>query len=220
MLPKISRETRASLLAILHSFLFGVLVCAQTFELTPMFGYHFGGSFQAQGEGQTGEMEASLGDAPSYGFAAGVRFDELSLIEFRWTRARKELTVEGLSDRGDAILEKVTVQQFHGDFTREFVLEERHWLRPFLTGSVGAAYLAGRSKSFTRFSFGLGTGLKLFPHSRFGVRLQAQWLPVWVSPEAASFHTSVKSVLAPSFASEGKGGSTFQLVGRPSLAGT
>jgi hypothetical protein len=44
---------------------------------------------------------------PSYGFAAGVRFDELSLIEFRWTRARKQLTVEGLSDRGDAIFEKV-----------------------------------------------------------------------------------------------------------------
>ena len=124
---------------------------------------------------------------PSYGFVAGVRFDELSLIEFRWTRARKELTVEGLSDRTDAILEKVTVNQFHGDFTRQFVLDERHWLRPFLTGSVGAAHLAGRSKSFMRFSFGLGTGLKLFPHSRFGVRLQAQWLPVWVSPEVKGF---------------------------------
>ena len=84
-------------------------------------------------------------------------------------------------------MEKVTVNQFHGDFTREFVLEERHWLRAFLTGSVGAAYLAGRSKSFTRFSLDLGTGLKLFPHSRFGVRLQAQWLPVWVSPEVKGF---------------------------------
>jgi hypothetical protein len=114
---------------------------------------------------------------PSYGFAAGVRFDELSLIEFHWTRARKQLTVERLSDRADAILEKVTVNQFHGDFTREFVLEERHWLRPFLTGSVGAAYMAVRSKSFMRFSLGLGTGLKLFPHSRFGVRLQAQGSP-------------------------------------------
>jgi hypothetical protein len=124
---------------------------------------------------------------PSYGFVAGVRFDELSLIEFHWTRARKQLTVEELSDRGDAILEKVTVNQFHGDFTREFVLDEQHWLRPFLTGSVGAVHLAGSSKSFTRFSFGLETGLKLFPHSRFGVRLQAQWLPVWVSPEVKGF---------------------------------
>jgi hypothetical protein len=39
-------------------------------------------------------------------------------------------------------------------------------------------------------------------------------------PWAASFPTSVKSVLAPSFASEGRVGSTFQLVGRPSSAGT
>ena len=42
---------------------------------------------------------------PSYGFAEGIRFDELSLIEFRRTRARKELTVEELSDGGEAVFE-------------------------------------------------------------------------------------------------------------------
>jgi hypothetical protein len=188
MLPEIRQKTIAVLLTILHSFLFGVPLCAQTFELSPVVGYHFGGSFQAQGEGQTEEIEATLGDAPSYGFAAGIRFEELSLIEFRWTRARKQLTIEELP--GTA-LEKVTVNQFHGDFTREFILEERQWLRAFLTGTVGATHLAGRNRSFTRFAFGLGTGLKLFANSRFGVRLQAQWLPVWVTPEVKGFACSL-----------------------------
>jgi hypothetical protein len=41
--------------------------------------------------------------------------------------------------------------------------------------------------SLIRISFGIGAGVKLFPHSRFGIRVQAQWLPIWVSPKIKGF---------------------------------
>jgi hypothetical protein len=91
---------------------------------------------------------------------------------------------------------------FHGDFTREYYLEEQPWLRPYLTGSVGLARLASGGSSFSRFSFGLGTGLNLFPGKRVGLRLQIQWLPIWVEPEVRGFVCG------------GRSGCTFVLSGK------
>ncbi|HEU0006723.1 MAG TPA: hypothetical protein VFS12_12090, partial [Terriglobia bacterium] len=66
-------------------------------------------------------------------------------------------------------------------------LDEVTDLRPFVMASVGATHLGSSSNGFTRFSFGIGTGLKITVNSRLGVRVQAQWLPIWVQPEVSSF---------------------------------
>jgi hypothetical protein len=60
--------------------------------------------------------------------------------------------------------EKVVLDQFHGDFTHEYIPEEElRWARPFVMGSAGAIQVAGRANdSFTRFSFGLGGGIKVY----------------------------------------------------------
>src|SRR5262245_55660369 len=73
-------------------------VCAQNlgiqgFEVTPFIGGRFGGTFEIQPDG-TAEVRASLNDAISYGVSAGVRFDDLSMIEFSWTRAKSGLRFE------------------------------------------------------------------------------------------------------------------------------
>jgi hypothetical protein len=160
----------------------------QGVEVTPFIGGRFGGTFEIQPEGAA-EVRASLNDTTSYGVAAGIRYDDFSVIEFRWTRAKSELQFStGTSINPLATsLADVTLNQFHGDFTREFPLDEVKGLRPFLMASVGATHLGTANDGFTRFSFGLGTGLKLFWKSRLGVRVQAQWLPIWVEPEVRSF---------------------------------
>jgi hypothetical protein len=158
----------------------------QGIELTPFIGGRFGGTFDIQPEGAA-ELRASLNDATSYGVSAGVRFDDFSLIEFRWTRAKSALQFDTGINPFTTSLGDVTLNQFHGDFTREFPLEEVNRLRPFLVGSVGATHLGAASDSFTRFSFGLGTGLKLFLNSRVGFRVEAQWLPIWIDPEVRDF---------------------------------
>ena len=62
----------------------------QSFEVTPFIGARLGGTFEIQPDGPA-QVEATLKDATSYGFSAGVRFDDFSLIEFRWTRSTSTL---------------------------------------------------------------------------------------------------------------------------------
>jgi hypothetical protein len=139
--------------------------------------------------GQDGQETTSphivLDARPSYGIAAGVRIDDEDVIEFRWTRQDTGVHLEGSPPSNL----KVVLNQFHGDFTHEYVLQDwPSWARLFVMGSIGATHIgAGSGNSFTRFSFGLGGGVKLFFTRHLGVRAQAQWLPLVVNPAVVSF---------------------------------
>jgi hypothetical protein len=166
----------------------GQYVQIQSFEVTPFVGVRFGGTFQVQPDAAL-PIEASLKDGASYGFSAGLRFDDLSLVEFRWTRSTSALQFPPPYGLVGASLGDVTLNQFHADFTREFVIQEVKGLRSYLTGSVGATYIAApaANDAFTRFSFGLGAGLKQFLGSKLAIRAEAHWLPIWIEPEVGSF---------------------------------
>ena len=84
--------------------------------------------------------------------------------------------------------ERVILNQFQGDFTHEYILEDwPAWARPFVIGSVGATHLsAGPNSSFTRFSFGLGGGIKVYFNRHMGLRMQAEWLPLVINPEVGA----------------------------------
>jgi hypothetical protein len=155
----------------------------QSFEVTPFAGLRFGGTFDIQTPQSL--AQATLKDASSYGFSAGVRFDDFSLVEFRWTRSISELRV-GSPFLGTS-LGDVSLNQFHADFTREFPVTEVKGLRTFLTGSIGATHLGAANDGFTRFSFGFGGGLKQFLGPRFAIRGEAHWLPILIDPEVSGF---------------------------------
>ena len=158
----------------------------QSFEVAPFIGARLGGTFDIQPDGGT-QVEATLKDAKSYGFSAGVRFDDFSLVEFRWTKAESELRFGApFAFLGPSVGE-VTLNQFHADFTREFVVPEVKGLRTFVTGSVGVTHLGAAQGEFTRFSFGFGSGLKQFLGSRFAIRAEALWLPIVVEPSVDGF---------------------------------
>jgi hypothetical protein len=158
----------------------------ESFEVTPFVGARLGGTFDVRAE-QPLQIPATWNDATSYGLSAGVRFDGFSLIEFRWTRSTSTLRFDAPLGSVGASLGDVTLNQFHADFTREFVIPEVKGLRSFLTGSVGATHIAGAHDGFTRFSFGFGAGLKQFLGSRFAIRAEAQWLPILIDPEVSAF---------------------------------
>jgi hypothetical protein len=158
----------------------------QAFEVTPFLGVRFGGSFDIQTD-EHSQTQAALKDAASYGLSAGVRFDDLSLIEFRWTQSTSALRFDAPFRPPGASLGNVTLNQFHADFTREFVIREVKGLRSFLTGSVGATHVAAAHDGFTRFSFGFGAGLKQFLGSRVAIRAEAKWLPILIDPEVGAW---------------------------------
>jgi len=157
-----------------------------SFEVTPFVGIRFGGTFDVRAE-QPPQTQATWKDASGYGFSAGVRFDDFSLVEFRWTRSTSTLRFDAPFAGLGASLGDVTLNQFHADFTREFVVPEVKGLRSFLTGSVGATHVAAAQDGFTRFSFGFGAGLKQFLGSRFAIRAEAKWLPILINPEVGAF---------------------------------
>lgn len=158
----------------------------QSFEVTPLVGVRLGGTFAVQPDGAV-PVEAALNDTASYGLAAGVRFDDFSLVEFRWTRATSTLRFGAPFAFLGASVGDVTLNQFHADFTREFVVAHVKGLRSFLTGSLGVTRLGAAQDRFTRFSFGFGGGLKQFLGSRFAIRADAQWLPIVVEPSVRGF---------------------------------
>ncbi|HMD37210.1 MAG TPA: hypothetical protein VKH42_19680 [Vicinamibacterales bacterium] len=161
-------------------------VAIQKFEVSPFIGIRFGGSFDMQTD-EPSQTQATLKDASSYGVSAGVRFDDLSLIEFGWTQSTTSLQFAPPFRALGASIGDVRLNQFHAEFTREFVIPEVKGLRSFLMGSVGATHLATSNDGFTRFSFGFGAGLKQFLGSRFAIRAQVKWLPILIDPEVGAF---------------------------------
>jgi hypothetical protein len=158
----------------------------QAFEVTPFVGIRFGGSFDLETDGAL-QTQATWKDARSHGVSAGVRFDQLSVIEFRWTQSTSELRFDAPFRLLGASLGEVTLNQFHADFTREVVIPEVKGLRTFLTGSVGATHIASADEGFTRLSFGFGAGLKQFLASKLAIRAEAHWLPIWIEPEVGGW---------------------------------
>ena len=153
----------------------------ESFEVTPFIGGRFGGTFDVRAE-QPPQTQATWKEAASAGLSAGVRFEDYSVVEFRWSRSTSRLRFDApFGEVGESIGD-VTLNQFHADFTREFPIPEVKGLRSFLTGTLGATHLASANDGFTRFSFGLGAGLKQFLGSRFAIRAEARWLPILIEP--------------------------------------
>jgi len=109
--------------------------------------------------------------------------DEESIVEFRWARQGTKLRLPNLSGEPGNVYLSTSVNTFHGDFTNEFSSTQPAAVRPFVMASLGASRFSTPASSSTRFSFGFGTGLKVFLSPRFGFRIQAQYIGIVVSPE-------------------------------------
>ncbi len=156
------------------------------FDFTPLIGYRTGMNFLTGQNVQVTSPHLTLDPRASYGAAGGVRLDEENLVEFRWARQYSRIHLEGSTPPLSS--QKVILDQFHGDFTHEYFMDGwPDWARPFVIGSVGATHIHNRTGSFTRFSFGLGGGMKVYFTRHFGWRVQGEWLPVVINPEVKAF---------------------------------
>ena len=151
-------------------------------DITPLVGYRTSMSFPTGQDQQPTTPNVIFDAKPSYGFAIGGRLNEFDLIEFRWARQDSSVHLQGSVPPTS---EKVVLNQFQGDFTHEYILDSLPmWARPFVMGSVGATHIGNGMNGFTRFSFGLGGGIKLYVSRHVGFRMQGEWLPVVINPQA------------------------------------
>jgi hypothetical protein len=161
----------------------------QSIDISPFIGGRFGGSFNLEQAGQP-NFRANLRDSLSFGISGGFRFDQedcanCGLIEFRWMRQNSRLTVKqdplALTPTplgAAAFSAPVTLDNYLGDFTREWPLESAKSVRPFITGTLGVVHISAPAAGATRFTFGLGGGFKAFPSQHWGFKLQAEYLPI------------------------------------------
>ena len=164
----------------------------QRYEFTPLVGGMFGGTWKLEQQGVP-NFEARLQDRLSFGVAGGVRFDGddcegCNLIEFRWLRQNTHLKLE----QDPLVPTTTTVSYFHpavrldhflGDFTYEWTVEEAPIIKPFVNVSMGAVRASTPAASATRFAFGIGTGIKVFPKRKWGIRFHVEYLPIIMHAE-------------------------------------
>ena len=154
-------------------------------DFTPLIGYRSSVTFPTVQGLQANASGAVLAQKPSYGFSLGFRLNEEDVVELRWARQDSDIRFTGTGLPPT----RVILHQVHLDCTHEFIMDTWPiWVRPYIIGSVGGTHLdGGNNAAFTRFSFGLGTGLKVYFSRHVGLRFQVEWLPIVVNPEVGAF---------------------------------
>jgi len=151
------------------------------FDFTPFAGYRSSITLPIDPHVTGTNPRLILDASPSYGFSFGMRLvpnREEDLVEVRWARQDSYLHTEEVTSAPP--LQRVVLNQFHGDFSHEpFIEDWPQWAKPYVVASIGATHIsAGSSISFTGFSFGLGGGIRFYPTRHLGFKLQAEWVPV------------------------------------------
>jgi hypothetical protein len=156
------------------------------FDFTPFIGYRTSMSFPVEPHVTGTNPRVVLDASPSYGASFGLRLkDENDLVEIRWARQDSYVHAEDITPQLPR--QRVILDQFHGDFSYEAPIEDwASWARPYVLASVGATHASSSTNiSFTRFSFGIGAGIRFYASRHLGFKIQAEWLPVLVDPNVA-----------------------------------
>jgi hypothetical protein len=193
-MSKVRRTKRAIGRAYLFVALFVSVVPAhgQKYEITPLIGGAFGGTMKLE-QALTPNVDAHVADSFSFGVAGGIRYegDEgegYNAIEFRWLRQNTHLFFKQdplvpTPSIAATFRPGIALDHFLGDFTHEFSIGDAPKIYPFLTLSVGAARMSAPASSATRFAFGIGTGVKVFPAKHWEFRLSVEYLPIVMHAE-------------------------------------
>jgi hypothetical protein len=152
------------------------------FEVTPFIGYRSSISFPVSPY-VTGTNPSVVIDAsPSYGIAFGIRPRDQDLVELRWIRQDSSVETRDISPAPPR--QRVVLNQFHMDCSHEPYIDQwPAWAKPYLLASVGFTHGASTTNiSYTRFSFGIGGGMRFFMSRHYGLKIQAEWVPILASP--------------------------------------
>ena len=155
---------------------------AQKFEVTPFIGYRIGGGFQDS----VTNVDLEINDSESYGIVLGMNMTSETQVEFMYSHQTSELKPKGLFS--PASLTGLDIDHFH--IGGSYIFNPKQKFRPFVQGGVGLSHInpdrAGLS-SETRFSFGIGGGLKYYLTKHIGLRLDGRALGMLLNNNSSIF---------------------------------
>lgn len=138
----------------------------RTVEITPFYGYRFGGSLK---DDETGE-KYRFDDSACWGGIVLFRLSEMTQLELYHSRQETRLRADDSLFGGETVLD-LDIDYYHIGGT--YVMFDGSW-QPFVVGTIGATHLDPRTsgaRSLTRFSLGLGGGVRFFPTENLGLYL-------------------------------------------------
>jgi opacity protein-like surface antigen len=128
---------------------------------------------------------ADIAGGFAWGLQAGWLLTPRWGIEALWTRQSSAQTIE--TGDGSADLFTMTIGQLHGGVVYHLGSADAR-LRPFLFGGLGATFFSADAyESETKFSFGLGAGVKYFFRDAIGLRAQFRYKPTMLNESAEDF---------------------------------
>ncbi len=155
--------------------LFASAAWAQRVEITPFAGYRFGGNITTDGDfffDQLADFEVA--DGSSVGVILDFRLIDNLFLEFNLSRQDTKLREDfGLLDPGIDLLD-LKVDYYHVGILYQWAPGQ---IRPFVTASLGGTRFDPDARdldSLTRFSVGLGGGVKFLFSDHVGLRFEGR----------------------------------------------
>ena len=154
---------------------------AQTVELSPFYGYRFGGDFFEIVSGQPVDLDGTS----AVGGVVNVRLaNPGTFIEGLYTHQEARFRTPGGIFIPSAHW-RITVDHYRGGGTQEYRRDRR--VRPFVNGLLGLTRYAVEGDAEIRFALSGGGGVKLMPTPRVGVRLDGRVFATFADFDAQAF---------------------------------
>ncbi len=173
--------SRAAFVAALALLLASVPARAQSWEVSGLAAY----TPSAGLDNRAPELsELNIAGGFTWGIQGARLFGPRWAAEVLWTHQGSALTVgteAGLTD-----LFMMTIRQLHGDVLYHFGAADVK-LRPFVFGGLGTTFFSADDlDSETKFSFGLGAGVKYFRWESIGIRAHFRYKLTRLNDEDAA----------------------------------
>lgn len=125
----------------------------------------------------------------SYNFTIGGYVTEQAEIEFLFSHQSSTAEVSG---SGPKLTGDMSILNYHGNFVYNFG-HEGTVTRPFAFVGFGATtygdatFPGATVPGLTRFSWGLGGGVKAYPSPHVGVKAMVRWVPTYIKSDASGW---------------------------------
>jgi hypothetical protein len=170
--------TRLAVLAVIALLASSNSARAQSWEASGLAAYTPSVSLDRQA---TELSDVGFGGGFTWGLQGARLFTPRWGAEALWMQQASALEVE--TDGGTSDLFTMTIRQLHGDVVYH-VGSTSARLRVFIFGGLGATFFSADDlASETKFSFGIGGGVKYFRWNAIGVRAHVRYKPTMLNDE-------------------------------------
>lgn len=147
---------------------------AQNAEITPYLGYRFGGNFTNKERSTAFNVQNS----PAFGAIFDYKVHDFILVEFHWSHQGSTLE---LTRDEQQVETDISIDNFHGGVLFQGGTRDLH---PYFVASVGATHFGIQgTESSTKFSLGVGGGMKGLVTERIGWRFEFRGFTTFTSIE-------------------------------------